>query len=94
MRQQTESVIHTLWRTADRQCELIFAPVAGGRLRLWIDGHLIVDEDVRDLAAAVRRSDELKVSFGTAGNAAPHRSKSRGSANRDVKSSRSPQANP
>lgn len=84
MRQPTESVIHTLWKTVNTQCELAFAGILGGRLRLWIDGHLIVDEDVRDLATALRRSVELKVSFDTAGNAARHCGKSRSSARSDV----------
>lgn len=78
MREPTESVIHTLWKTVDTQCELVFVGILGARLRLWIDGHLMVDEDVRDVAVALRRSVELKVSFRAAGNALPHCRTSRG----------------
>lgn len=83
MRQPTEGVIHTLWRTVNTQCELVFAGILGGRLRLWIDGYLIVDEDVRDLATALRRSVELKASFRAARDAATHSCKSHSSANND-----------
>lgn len=83
MRHPTQSVIHTLWNTPDQQCELVFDGIHGCRLRLWIDGHLIVDEDVHDLATALSRSAELRVSFRALALTAAYCGKSRSSANAD-----------
>lgn len=58
----THSVnIHTLWRTATEQCELVFVGLFGCRLRLWVKGVLTVDEEVFDWSEAMRRAAELRL---------------------------------
>jgi hypothetical protein len=53
--------IQTLWQTAREQCELVSLGMRGCRLRLWVDGVLIVNEEVFDWADARRRAAELSV---------------------------------
>lgn len=55
--------IQTLWKTAFEQCELVFLGLSGCRLRLWVKGALVIDEDVFDLTAATRRAAELKAEW-------------------------------
>ena len=52
--------IRTLWRTATEQCELVFHKISGYRLRLWVQGRLIVDEYMTDEAAGIERARELR----------------------------------
>jgi hypothetical protein len=54
------SEIRTIWRTATEQCELVFSKVSGYRLRLWVQGRLIVDEYMVDADAVIERGWELK----------------------------------
>lgn len=60
VRSMTEVVIETLWRTRSEQCELVVRGMYGARLRLWVNGRLLVDEDVFDRATAVKRAFELR----------------------------------
>ena len=55
--------ITTIWRTATEQCELVCHRIAGYRLRLWVQGRLIVDEYMADAAAGVRRAWELRTEW-------------------------------
>jgi hypothetical protein len=55
--------IHTLWRTASEQCELVFLGMLGCRLRLWVNGGLMVDEEVFDWSDARRRAAELRTEW-------------------------------
>jgi hypothetical protein len=55
--------IQTLWRTTFEQCELVFLGLLGCRLRLWIKGVLVVDEEVFDWAETTRRAAELRVEW-------------------------------
>ena len=55
--------IQTLWRTAREQCELVSLGLLGCRLRLWVKGVLVVDEEVFDGAEAMRRAAELRVEW-------------------------------
>jgi hypothetical protein len=55
--------ITTIWRTATEQCELVFHKIAGYRLRLWVEGRLIVDEYMADAAAGIRRAWELRTEW-------------------------------
>lgn len=52
--------IETLWWTTSEQCELVFVGVFGCRLRLWVNGALLVDEEVFDWAQASKRANELR----------------------------------
>jgi hypothetical protein len=53
----------TLWRTASEQCEVVIFGLRGGRLRLWVKGALVVDEEVFDWSGAVRRAAALRVEW-------------------------------
>jgi len=55
--------IRTIWRTATEQCELVFYKISGCRLRLWVQGRLIVDEHMADAAAGNRRAWELRTEW-------------------------------
>ena len=55
--------IHTFWRTTFEQCELISRGLLDCRLRLWIKGVLVVDEEVFDCAEATRRAAELRIEW-------------------------------
>ena len=52
--------IETLWRTATEQCELVYLGLRGCRLRLWIKGALVVDENVWNRPDALKRAAELR----------------------------------
>jgi hypothetical protein len=51
--------IHTIWRTASEQCEIVWNVSIGYRTRLWVHGRLVNDEWVIDDEAALRRAWEL-----------------------------------
>jgi hypothetical protein len=53
--------IQTLWRTASEQCELIFLGPFRCRLRLWVRGALMLDEEVSDWTRALKRATELRI---------------------------------
>ena len=55
--------IETLWRTPFEQCELVSVGLRGWRLRLWVKGVLVADEEVFDWAEAIRRAAELRVEW-------------------------------
>ena len=55
--------IHTFWRTTFEQCELISRGLLDCRLRLWLKGVLVVDEEVFDCAEATRRAAELSIEW-------------------------------
>ena len=55
--------IRTIWRTASEQCELVLHRISGCRLRLWVQGRLIVDEQMTDPAAGIRRAWELRTEW-------------------------------
>jgi hypothetical protein len=55
--------IQTLWRTASEQCEIVFVGWRECRLRLWVKGALILDEQVFDRAEAFRRAAELRIEW-------------------------------
>jgi len=61
--QVKDITIRTLWRTAFEQCELVFLGLRGCRLRLWIRGALVVDEEVFDLVDAGKRAADLRVEW-------------------------------
>ena len=63
--------IETLWRTPTRQCELLLGGIRC-RLRLWIDGCLVVNEEISDLETLLRRSGELEAAFGAGPNGRHH----------------------
>ena len=59
--------VRTIWRTASEHCELVFSQNRGYRLRLWVDGRLMVDEMAVDAESAIQRAWELRVEWpGTA----------------------------
>ena len=60
MRQAT---VETIWRTVSEQCELVFRGGGECRLRLWVNGTLVSDEEVFDWAHAMRRAAELRVEW-------------------------------
>ena len=55
--------IRTIWRTATEQCELVFHKISGYRLRLWVQGRLIVDEYMADAATGIKRGWELRTEW-------------------------------
>jgi hypothetical protein len=55
--------ITTIWRTATEQCELVFHKISGYRLRLWVEGRLIVDEYMANAAAGIQRAWELRTEW-------------------------------
>jgi hypothetical protein len=55
--------IRTLWRTATEQCEFVILGLRGCRLRLWVKGALIVDEQVFDWADVLARAAELRIEW-------------------------------
>ena len=55
--------IKTLWRSAYEQCELVLLGVRGLRLRLWVRGTLVVDEEVGDLGQAMTRAAQLRAEW-------------------------------
>jgi hypothetical protein len=55
--------IRTIWRTATEQCELVIHKVFGYRLRLWVEGRLIVDEYMADASAGIQRAWELRTEW-------------------------------
>lgn len=55
--------ITTIWRTATEQCELVSHRIAGYRLRLWVEGRLIVDEYMANAAAGIQRGWELRTEW-------------------------------
>ncbi len=57
--------IRTIWRTATEQCELVFHKISGYRLRLWVQGRLIVDEYMADAAMGIERGWELRTEWPT-----------------------------
>ena len=61
--QVSDVTIHTLWSNAFTQCELVFLGLHGYRLRLWVRGALMLDEDVLDVDDATRRAAELSVEW-------------------------------
>jgi hypothetical protein len=54
-----ESSVEVIWRTATHQCELLFVGPLKCRLLVWANGALSIDEEVGELAAALRRAAEL-----------------------------------
>ena len=58
-----DPIIRTIWKTATEQCELVWSQLNGWRVRLWVRGHLIVDEITADAESAVRRGWELRVEW-------------------------------
>jgi len=55
--------IRTLWRTASEQCEVVILGLRECRLRLWVKGALILDEQVFDWADALKRAAELRIEW-------------------------------
>jgi hypothetical protein len=53
--------IQTLWRTSSEQCEVVLLGLFRCRLRLWVRGALMLDEEVSDLARALKRATELRI---------------------------------
>ena len=45
------------------QCELVSLGLLGCRLQLWINGALVVDEEVFNLAEATSRAAELRIEW-------------------------------
>lgn len=58
-----ELEIRTIWRTAREQCEVVWGRFTGYRVRLWVEGRLIVDELVSDLETALSRGWDLRVEW-------------------------------
>ena len=56
-----ELKIETLWRTVSQQCELVSLGLRGSRLRLWVKGNLVVDEEVSNWPDALKRASELRI---------------------------------
>jgi hypothetical protein len=52
--------VQTLWRTSTEQCELVSLGLQDCRLRLWVNGVLILDEPVPDGQTALMRAEELR----------------------------------
>lgn len=59
----TRVTIQTIWKTAFEQCEIVFLGLSGCRLRLWVKGALVVDEDVFNLTDVTRRAAELRTEW-------------------------------
>jgi hypothetical protein len=55
--------IKTLWRTASQQCELVVLGLHGCRLRLWVKGALVIEEEVFGWSDAARRAAELRLEW-------------------------------
>jgi hypothetical protein len=55
--------IQTLWRSAFEQCEFVSRGLLGCRLRLWVKGTLVLDEEVFDSAQGIRRAAELRTEW-------------------------------
>ena len=55
-----EFTIQTVWKTASQQCEIVFGPLLGYHVRLWVEGRLRVDEILSDAQSAVSRAWELQ----------------------------------
>jgi hypothetical protein len=55
--------IRTIWRTSTEQCELVVHKISGYRLRLWVQGRLIVDEYMADAVAGIERAWELRTEW-------------------------------
>ena len=64
--QMTDVRVQTLWQTERCQCELVFIGAVTVRLRLWVRGMRLVDEEVIDWTEASRRAAELKAEWGAA----------------------------
>ena len=58
-----EISIQTLWRTSSEQCELVFRHWHGALLRLWVQNRLVLEEEVYDMAMALRRAAELRTEW-------------------------------
>ena len=58
-----ELKIETLWRTVSEQCELVSLGLRGCRLRLWVKGNLVVDEEVSNWPDALKRASELRIEW-------------------------------
>ena len=59
----TNPVIEPLWRSPSHQCELVFQRMCECRLRLWIKGVLVLNEEVFDPTSALKRADELRAEW-------------------------------
>ena len=55
--------VQTVWRTATEQCEIVWAQFISYRVRLWVEGRLIVDELVADFQDGVRRAWQLRTEW-------------------------------
>ena len=55
--------IQTIWKTASEQCEIVFGPLMGYHVRLWVKGRLIVDELMADAQAAIDRAWDLRLEW-------------------------------
>jgi hypothetical protein len=60
-----EPVIRTIWKTASEQCEIVCSQFNGYRVRLWVQGRLIIDELTSDAESALRRGLELRLQWST-----------------------------
>jgi len=58
-----DPIIRTIWKTASEQCELVWSQFRGYRVRLWVQGRLIVDELTGDADSAIRRGWELRLDW-------------------------------
>lgn len=58
---QTE--IGTLRHTSSEQCELVFLGAFGHRLRLWVQGALVIDEEVSGAEHALECARRLRVDW-------------------------------
>jgi len=58
MRDQLQ--IRTIWKTASEQCEVGWDRFMTCRTRLWVSGHLTIDEVAADIGAAIDRALELR----------------------------------
>lgn len=55
--------IRTIWHTAREQCEVVWSQLAGCRIRLWVEGRLIVDDGMADIESAIDRGWELRLEW-------------------------------
>lgn len=59
----TSCTIQTIWKTASEQCEVVFGPLIGYRVRLWVQGRLLIDDLRADARDAVHRAWELRLEW-------------------------------
>jgi hypothetical protein len=45
-----------IWQTGLKRCDVVFSPLRGYAVRLWVDGQLLVDEAMPDAESAIDRA--------------------------------------